>query len=402
MTLRMSTLTDHLAKLGGDKWRVHFRARALMATGRDVIEMTIGEPDVPTPQALIDIADQAMRNGRTRYSNGRGEPELLAALAARYAATTGLAFSPDRFLCFPGAQTALYAVLLGIAEPGDEVLVGDPMYATYEGVIRASGANMVSVPLRPEHRFHLQADDLADYITPRSRVVFLNNPHNPSGAVLSAAELEDIGALADRHDLWLLLDEVYEELVFDGVMFTSPLMRADLASRVITVSSISKSHAAPGFRSGWCAGPALFIDRLLPLAEMMLFGNQPFIADMTAHALSEPSPVAQGMRRRFAARASRLGARLHGESSLRVHQPEAGMFALIDISSTGLSSEAYAFDLLENQGVAVMPGSSFGPSIDQWVRVALTIDDGAFDEACRRIVDHAREAAAARSAPGPR
>lgn len=390
MTMRMSALTERLSSLGGDKWRVHFAARDLKARGRDIIEMTIGEPDVATSADLVAVADEAMRMGRTRYSNGRGEVNLLTALETHYTARSGREIGSDQFLCFPGAQTALYAVLLGLAESGDEVLVGDPMYATYEGVIKASDATMMPVPMRAERGFHISAADIEERLTSRSRVLLLNNPHNPSGAVLSASEIGAIGALADRHDLWIVVDEVYEELIFDGFTFASPLMLPDLAKRVVAISSISKSHAAPGFRSGWCVGPPGFIDRLLPLAETMLFGNQPFIADMTAKALAEPSSVAPGMRRRYAVRASRLAASLEASTGLIVHPPEAGMFALIDISSTGMSSDVYAFDLLEKTGVAVMPGTSFGTSIDQWVRVALTIDDEAFDEACRRIIAHER------------
>ena len=390
MTMNMTRLVDRLSGLGSDKWRLYVLARDLKAKGQDIIEMTIGEPDIATPKELISVAAEAMEHGRTGYSNGRGEPNLVTALATHYTETSGRKIDADQFLCFPGAQTALYAVFLGLAEQGDEVLVGDPMYATYEGVIRASGAKMIPVPLRTEDGFRISAADIEKRITPKSRVIFLNNPHNPTGAVLSAMDIEEIGALAERHNLWIVSDEVYEELIFDGVTFTSPLMFQDLAERVVAISSISKSHAAPGFRSGWCVGPTDFIDRLLPLAETMLFGNQPFIADMTAKAVSEPSSVAPGMRRRFADRVAKLSARLEATTSLRVHPPDAGMFALIDVSATGMSGDDYAIDLLKSEGVAVMPGSSFGSAIDQWVRIALTVDDETFDEACNRIIKHSR------------
>ena len=387
--MRMSSVTDRLSGLGGEKWRVHFLARQRNAEGADIIEMTIGEPDVATPPELVDAASVAMKSGRTGYASGRGETNLRAALADSYTEKAGRRIGADQILCFPGAQTALYAVFMGLVEAGDEVLVGDPMYATYEGVIAATGASMVRVPLNVDHGFRISAADIAERISPRSRVIFLNNPHNPTGAVLMAAEVEEIGALAARHDLWIVADEVYDELLYDGVTFFSPLALEALAPRVVVVSSISKSHAAPGFRSGWCVGPADFARRLLPFSETMLFGNQPFIADMTAKAVVEPSSVAPGMRQRFAARASRLAARLQERSGLRVHRPQAGMFAMIDISATGMSAEAYALDLLESGGVAVMPGSSFGADMDNWVRAALTLDDAIFDEACNRIIAHA-------------
>ncbi len=280
--MKYAAITERLAHLGGAKWEVHARAKAMQAQGLPIIQLTIGEPDVATPPALIAEAQRAMDAGRLGYSNGRGEPALLEALAARYSKRTGRAISTEQIACLPGTQTSLYAVLLTLTGPGDEVLVGDPLYATYEGLIAATGAIAVPVPLRAEHGFRMQAADVAARITPRSRMIFLNTPHNPTGAILTADDISALGALAKQHDLWMLSDEVYEELVFAGGTFASPLDNADLADRVVVAASISKSHAAPGFRSGWCVGPEAFSARLLPVAETMLFGNQPFIADMTA------------------------------------------------------------------------------------------------------------------------
>lgn len=387
--MRFSSINERLAGLGGAKWEVHARAKAMARAGRDVIRLTIGEPDVPTPERLKDAAYAAMKAGRTGYSDGRGEPGLRAALAEKYSKNRGRAFHPDQVMCFPGTQTALYAVMMAIAEEGAEVLVGDPMYATYEGVIRATGATMVPVPLRPENGFRMAAADVAPLITPRTRAILLTTPHNPTGAILTRADIAALGRLAVEHDLWIISDEVYEDLVFEGAEFVSPLSDPDLAERVVAVSSISKSHAAPGFRSGWCVGSLEFTANLLALSETMLFGNQPFIADMTEQAVREGSEVAGGMRQRFAARADLLAARLERETALRVHRPEAGMFAMVDIAATGLDGESYAFDLLEKTGVAVMPGASFGKTLDTWVRLALTVEDAPFAQAIDRIVAHA-------------
>lgn len=387
--MKISSVCQRLSGLGGAKWDLHLNAKAMVDRGQDVILMTIGEPDVETPQDLQNFATERMRAGRTGYSDGRGEQSLRIALADYYSHSCHRHFTPGNVLCFPGTQTALFAVLMGVAEAGDEILVADPLYVTYEGVIRAPGSEMVPVPLRPEHGFRIQAQDIAARITPRSRAILLNTPHNPTGAVLTQTDIAEIGTLAKEHDLWIISDEVYEHLIFDDVAFASPLSMPELADRVIVVSSISKSHAAPGFRSGWCIGPEAFCTALLPFSETMLFGNQPFIADMTEYAIKEGSPVAEGMRRRFAGRAQRLSDRLHDETAFTVHQPQAGMFALIDIASTGMSSDAYAQDLLSKAGVAVMPGSAFGDSLQNWVRVALTIADAEFDTAVDRIADHA-------------
>lgn len=393
--MKYASVTDRLAHLGGAKWAVHMKARALRAEGKEIIELTIGEPDVPTPDTLKSAAKRALDANRTGYSNGRGEPALLDALARRYSARLGRTIERDRFLCLPGTQTSLYAVLMGLVEAGDEVIVGDPMYATYEGLIAATGAKVVPVALRAECGFRIQAEDIRARITPRTRLLFLNSPHNPTGSILTRDDLVSIAALARAHDLWILCDEVYEDMVYPGATFTSPLSLPEFEDRVVVVCSISKSHAAPGFRSGWCVGPAEFTRRLLPLSETMLFGSQPFIADMTAEAVSAASPVAAGMCERFSRRADLVHARLHGVAGLAVHRPEAGMFALVDVRATGLSGEAFALGLLDRHGVAVMPGESFGTALAGWLRLALTPPDAAITEACDRIAVFAAQLKAA-------
>jgi arginine:pyruvate transaminase len=387
--MRYASVTDRLSDLGGAKWAVHARARALKAAGEDIIELTIGEPDVPTPERYIEAAARSMNAGRTGYSNGRGEPALVRALADRYSARRGRMISPDQVMCLPGTQTVLYGILRTLVEAGDEVLLGDPMYATYEGLIAQTGARVIPVPLRPEHGFRMQVADVADRVTPRTRVLFLNSPHNPTGAVLTAADVRALGDFARAHDLWIVADEVYEEMVFPGVSFTSPLDLPDLADRVVVASSISKSHAAPGFRSGWCVGPHEFCKRLLPLSETMLFGSQPFIADLTALAVSEPSPVAPGMVDRFSRRAALIAQALDGAGGLRVHRPQAGMFTLVDVRATGFSGEAFAATLLDQRKVAVMPGESFGTGLQGWLRLSLTQPDDRTSEAAARIAAHA-------------
>lgn len=389
--MRYAAITERLAGLGGEKWAVHNKARRMAAQGREVIELTIGEPDVATPPELIALATRAMEAGRTGYSNGRGEPGLLRALAAEYSTRRGRDITEAQIMCFPGTQTTSFAVLTALLGPGDEVLVGDPMYACYEGLMAATGAKMVPVPLSPNAGFRIQAADIAARITPASRVIFLNSPHNPTGAILVREDLEAIGALAKAHDLWIFCDEVYEDLVFTGRHFASPLDLPELAERVIVASSISKSHAAPGFRSGWCVGPETFIQRLLPLSETMLFGNQPFIADMTAEAIRAGSSVAPDMVKRFTRRADLVVERLDGVAGIQVHRPDAGMFALVNVAAVTEDGEGFALALLEKVGVAVMPGASFGTALRSWLRLSLTQPDEVIEEACHRIAAFAKE-----------
>lgn len=387
--MRYASITERLAGLGSGKWALHLQARAMVSAGVPVIELTIGEPDLPPDRALLDEASRAMYAGRIKYSNGRGEPAVVAALTEKYKRRRA-DVTESNILCFPGTQTALFAVMLGLVETGDEVLVGDPLYATYEGVVASTGAAIGTVPLRPENRFHLKAEYLEKAITPKSRVLLLNNPHNPSGAVLTRDEVKAIGEVCRRHDLWIVSDEVYEELTF-GAEFHSPFDLPELAERTIAVASISKSHAAPGFRSGWAAGPAEFCDRLLPVSETMLFGVQPFISDMTALAVSQPFDTARVMRENYSRRAQIVADALAGSNVIKPLMPEGGMFILLDVGATGLDGEAFARRLLREKHVAVMPGSSFGEEARNFLRLSLTVPDDTLAEAVGRIADLGQE-----------
>jgi arginine:pyruvate transaminase len=386
--LRFASVTERLSGLGADKWSLHLEARRRARQGQDIIELTIGEPDTPPPQAVIDKAIEGLRARRTRYSNGRGEPEVIAALARKYARRTGRAISPRNVAYLPGTQTALYAVMTTLAEAGDEVLVGDPLYATYEGVVRSTGAEVVYVPLFAKNGFHMRAQDVEQRITPRSRVLLLNTPHNPTGATLTFEEIGEILDVCRRHDLWVVSDEVYEMLAYDGA-FASPFDHPLGADRSVVVSSISKSHMLPGLRSGWCVGPETFVDRLIPLSETMLFGAQPFIEDAAALAVSREFEECRFMVETFRRRASTFTGLLANAPGLRATLPEGGMFAMVDVQGTGLEGEAFAWRLLEEEKVAVMPGSSFGRQASSHVRVSLSADEGVLAEAARRMTQFA-------------
>jgi arginine:pyruvate transaminase len=382
--MKYAAVTKRLAGLGSGKWAIHIEGRRRAAAGIPIIELTIGEPDLPPDPALLAECARAMHAGRTRYSNGRGEPSVVEALVAKYRKRRN-DVTARNILCFPGTQSALFVVMMGLLDAGDEVLAGDPSYATYEGVAAATGGRLVSVPLRAENGFHMKAADLEAAITPNSRVLLLNTPHNPTGAVLSASEIAELGEICRRHDLWIVCDEVYEELTF-GDRFASPFDNPDLADRTIVVSSISKSHAAPGFRSGWAVGPAEFFDHLLPVSETMLFGVQPFIADMTAMALTQPIGTSKTMRENYQSRANLMVNRLSGNSALRPHRPEGGMFIVLDVSGTGLSGEDFATRLLEEENVSVMPGSSFGEGARDLIRISLTVPEASLEEAATRML----------------
>ena len=209
---------------------------------------------------------------------------------------------------------------------------------------------------------------------------------------MSPGDISAIGEVCQKHDLMIVSDEVYEDLIFDGV-FTSPFDNDDLAERTIVVSSISKSYAAPGFRSGWAVGPVEFCNRLLPLSETMLFGGQPFIADMTAYALTHKSDTARRLRVAYKRRATEVFNALEKTTGARPIMPEAGMFILLDVRDSGMSGDEFAWSLLEAEKVAVMPGTSFGQQADGFIRLSLTVPDEVLQDACQRIARFCSERA---------
>lgn len=384
--MRLAKITERLSGLGSEKWAVHIEGRRRAALGEPLIFLSIGEPDAPPPMAILDEAEKQMRAGRIRYAEGRGEANARRALARVYTRQTGRAIHENQFIYLPGTQTALYAAMMTVCDMGDEVLMADPYYATYEGVIAAAGGVTVPVRVDPDHGFHLKAADLEKYITPKSRVLLMNTPSNPTGAVFTRSEIEKIGRLCEKHDLWIISDEVYATLTYGNTVFSSPFDVQELEKRTIVVSSISKSHAIPGFRSGWIAASAEFCDRCIPVTETMLFGSQPFIEDALAFALDNHFPELDAMKRDYEARARALVAALKGSAKVSARMPEGGMFIMVDVRKTGLSGEAFAHRLLEEEGVVTMPGESFGAGGSGHLRVALTVDEAQITEACKRIV----------------
>jgi arginine:pyruvate transaminase len=388
--MHYASITERLKGLGSDKWFIHIEGARRRALGHDVIMLTIGEPDFSPPRAILDVAARQMHAGRTRYSTGQGEPEVLAAIAAHYAARTGRHISTSQIAFLPGTQTALFAAFMTIAEKGDDILVPDPYYATYEAVIAATGAGLIPVPLDPDKSFHLDARDLDRAATPNARALLLNTPSNPTGAVLSAKGIAEIGNVCASRDLWIVSDEVYADLVYDG-QFASPFDDPDLCKRTVVVSSISKSHALPGFRCGWAIGPEEFIQSLLPLSESMLFGSQPFLEDATAFALSRDFTECEEMRNAYIRRAHLIVDSLANAPGISVHMPEGGMFVMADVRRSGLSGDDFALGLLNEENVAIMPGESFGKAASGHLRISLTAKDEEIAEACTRILRYARK-----------
>ena len=382
--MKFAPISDRLTGLGAAKWAVHSESLKRAALGQPIIILSIGEPDLPPPAKVLDQATKSMRSGRTRYAAGQGEPEALLAIANHLSKRSGNPVTPEQVLYTAGTQNGLCTALFTLVQAGDEVLVPDPYYATYEGLVAASGATFVSVPTSPDNGFHVTAQAIENAITPRTKVLLLNNPSNPTGAVLSVEEIDAIGAVCERHDLWIICDEVYADMTFDGT-FCSPFDRPHLRHRTLSVSSISKSHALPGFRAGWVACPAEVTPRLVLVAEAMLFGSQPFIEDALAVALNETHPEVERMRAAYKERADVIVEAFKDSKLISTRLPEGGMFMMLDIRKTGLTGEQFAWRLLDEENVGTMPGESFGSGGAGHVRVALTVEAELLKEASIRI-----------------
>jgi arginine:pyruvate transaminase len=387
--MRFSPLVERVAGRGSAAWDVHVEARRRQQAGEDIIFLTVGDPDQEPPELAIEATVAALRAHRTHYAPTIGYPVLREAIAARVERRTGQPCTADNVAVVPGAQGGVYCAIQCLAGPGDEVVVGEPIYATYEGVIGASGARMVTFPLRPERGFHPDLDALARAITPRTRIIWINSPHNPTGAVFTRAEIERIAALCREHDLWLVSDEVYEDLAF-ARPHTGAWSLPGMAERTAVVSSLSKSHALPAFRLGWVVGPPDLIRHLANLLLSMTYGSPAFIQDGALAALSDELPEVAALHEDYRRRAAMMSELLAQAPGCRAIAPEGGMFVLLDVRGTGLGTAEFARRLLDSERVAILPCDGFGPSAAGYLRIALSAPEGRLRDAANRILRFTR------------
>lgn len=382
--MRYSSLTQRIAGDGSSAWDLHYEALERQRQGQPIIMLSVGDPDFETPVPIVEAAIASLRAGHTHYSATLGYQPLRTAIAARFQSRTGLAVSASQVAVLPGAQCALFSAVQCILEAGDEVIVVDPAYVTYEGVFGASGAKMVFVPARPEQGFVVDPSDIEKAITARTKALMINAPHNPTGAVIPQAVWERIAALCIQHDLWLLSDEVYAELVFEG-HHLSPATLPGMAERTVTINSLSKSHAMTGWRLGWAIGPNDLISHMGNLGLSMLYGCPPFIQEAACVALSDEMEQTESMRKAYQDRRDAVCRSLEGATGLQCFKPAAGMFVMVDIRKTGYSAAAFAQRLLDEHGVCVLAGEAFGQQTAGHVRIGLVESVDVLTLACDRI-----------------
>lgn len=382
--MRFSSLTDRVKGDAADAWDLHYLAKQASMKGEDVIVLSVGDPDFATPDAVVDKALQAIREGDTHYTSISGHDSLRECIAERHHARTGQIVTAQNVITTSGAQNALFACSLCLLDAGDEAIVLQPMYVTYEATVQAPGATLVPVVLDPDNGFRLDREALEAAISERTRAIFYASPSNPTGISLNRDELAFIAELARRHDLWIVADEVYTDFVFDGEMHHIA-SQPGMYEHVITLGSMSKSYAMSGWRLGWAIAPAEMVDNMEKLALCMLYGLPGFIQQASEHALRHCDADLQRMREIYRRRRDRLYDALSSMKGLQPLLPDAGMFMMVNVLGTGMSSHEFASELYHATGVSVLDATAFGASAAGFVRVSYTVSDAELDEACRRV-----------------
>lgn len=371
-TPAFSVHTREVASDGAGGWAIADAAVAAADRGENVVSLCLGDTSFDTPHRIVEAAVDSLRGGRTHYSPVPGTSELRSEIAAAQTRSDGGNWSADEATVFAGAQNALFAALMCVAGPGDEVLYFEPWYATYEAVIRVSGALAKPVPIEMtavSGKIDRSSLDLA--VTPRTRAILLNSPNNPGGYAFDHADLMTIVNFAEERDLWIISDEVYRSAVFDGRFLSVASLGA--RHRTIIVNSLSKSHAMTGWRVGWTLAPPTASAHLQNLAQCMLFGSPTFVQDAAAVALrqdgdQEMTFFAGELRKRR----DMMCDHLDEIATLKYLRPAGGMFCFVDISETGMSCMEFAERLFRDERLAIVPGSSFGPNMQSYVRISYS------------------------------
>jgi len=382
--MKFSSLTNRIKGGAADAWDLHYLAKQAKGRGEDVIVLSVGDPDFATPDSVIEKAVLAMQEGDTHYTSILGHSELRKAIAERHRRKTGQAISADNVITTSGAQNALFACAQCLLDHGDEAIVLQPMYVTYEATIRAPGATLVPLVLDAHSGFRLDRQALQDAISERTRAIFYASPSNPTGIALDLQELEMIAEVAQRHDLWVIADEVYSDFVYDEE-FHHIASLPGMDDRVITIGSLSKTHAMSGWRVGWAIAPRELIANMEKLALCMLYGLPGFIQQAGAHALLHCEDDLQRMRALYRQRRDYLFDAFSAIPGLEPLLPQAGMFMMVKVTGSGYSAPEFVKALYHATGVSLLDATAFGASAEGYVRVSCTVSDDELQEACRRI-----------------
>jgi aspartate aminotransferase len=371
------------------------KARAMRAEGIEVIPLTIGEPDFASPPHAIEAAHQAALRGETKYPPQDGAPALKQAIQRKFARDAGLDVALDEIMVGNGGKGVIFDALLATMDPGDEVIVPAPYWGAYPLMTKVVGGEPVIVACPQNNFFQLRPDDLEAAITPRTKWVILNSPNNPTGAAMTAADLRALGDVLLRHpQVWIMSDDMYEHLVFDGAHATMAAVVPELRDRVLTVSGVSKTYAMTGWRIGFAAGPRGLIKAMVNMQGQVSAGVSTVGQAAAAAALDGPQDGVPEMQAAYRRRRDLVVDALNRAPGIQCHRPAGAFYVypnvagcLGKVTPAGRrleTDEDFAMALLEEAHVALVAGRNFGMS--PYVRISYATGDAALEAACGRIV----------------
>jgi aspartate aminotransferase len=363
-------LADRMSHIGTESaFEAAARARALEATGRNVIHLEIGEPDFDTPANIREAAKRALDAGWTRYPPALGLPQLREAIAADFTARRGVPVDASQVVVTPGAKPIMFYAMLALAQEGDEIIYPDPGFPIYESMTRFVGATAVPLPIRQENNFRLDPQELERLITPRTRMIIFNSPANPTGGVLTRGDLEGIAAIAIEHDLVVLADEIYGRIVYEGEHISITSLPG-MPERTIVIDGFSKTYAMTGWRMGHAIIPEPLI---LPFSRLIInsvSGTSAHQQMAAVEALTGPQHEVDAMVREFRARRDLIVDGLNSIPGVSCLRPSGAFYVFPDISGTGLSGPQLTDRLLNEAGVSVLSGTAFGNVGANHVRIS--------------------------------
>jgi aspartate/methionine/tyrosine aminotransferase len=353
----------------------------LAVTMPDVIRLEVGEPNFPTPQHIVDGAARAVADGFTKYTQSAGLLSLRTLIAERVSRTHGFPVTPDQVNVTVGGVQGVQDVAIALLEPGEEALVPDPGWPNYEMAVMVREAAPIRYPLSVEHGFVPRVEDLERRVTSRTKLLFLNSPGNPTGAVFPRAVVEDLVAFARRHDLYVLADEVYGELVFEGEHVSPAIFDRE---RVIVLNSFSKTYAMTGWRIGYVVANDAISRVVAKIQEPMISCVSGMVQKAAEAALTGPQDCVREMRESYRERRDAVVTVLKAHDSY-LYTPHGAFYIMVDISRSGMGSREFALALLEDQRVAVAPGTAFGDAGSDFVRISLATEKAQLIEGVERL-----------------
>jgi aspartate/methionine/tyrosine aminotransferase len=383
----MLQLAERIGVLGTETaFEVLAHAQRLAAQGRSIINLGIGQPDFPTPEHIVEAGRKALADGHHGYTPANGIPELRRAVAADLYRRHGVEVSPERVLVVPGGKVTMFFAILMFGEPGVEILYPNPGFPIYESVIRFSGAAPVPVPLHETAGFSFSADEVLSKITPRTRLLIVNSPANPTGGVVPRAEFDRLVAGLERHpQVVVLSDEIYGEILYDGAEHTSLLGYPSLRDRLILLDGWSKTYAMTGWRLGYGIWP----EALIEAAERLAINCHSCVNAAAQFAgiaaLTGPREPVRRMVAAFAERRAMIVAALNGLPGLSCTRPGGAFYAFPNVTATGLDARTLQGRLLEEAGVATIAGTSFGAFGEGYLRISYANNLPSIGEAIERM-----------------